>query len=139
ADAKARFDAGTWPLELLPPVLDAPRERQVETGDKLVHAGIRTAAGASRRANKAATERDPWTRRMNPRTLLKVAEHLDLNASALTTKSRNDVALVSLALRLAAGGPKAATILDSMPTAIAEEIRKARASRRTWTSARTQK
>lgn len=52
-EAQAAFDAGA-PIALLPAVLDAPRERQVETANKLVEAGATTPQKAARVVNKEA-------------------------------------------------------------------------------------
>lgn len=47
-EAKIRFDGGETPLVFLRSVLDAPRDKQIETIDKLIAAKVKSAAGATR-------------------------------------------------------------------------------------------
>lgn len=141
-EARVRFDHGKWPLELLPAVLDAPRERQVEAGAALIAAGVRTAKGASQRANKAREAKDPWSRRMSRRQATRLAADLgnavyggqDVNAALAFVRGRTNqhvamaAAGIALGLRLAAN-EDVETILKEVHGTIADALRKARAAK----------
>lgn len=126
AEARHRFDDGA-PLGLLASVLDAPRAEQVATLDKLLAAGVRTAKGATRKANAEKAARDPWARRMSPRQLVDVAKHLEGRIHTIGT-FKADVAMVAAVLRIASGRDVEAW-LAALPRPLADAIREARAAK----------
>lgn len=122
--ARERFDAGDFPLGLLAAVLDAPRDEQVEKGEKLLRDGIRTAKGATRARNKARDERDPWARRMSPKILARVAKHIDVENPIARDELQERAHWIAVGMRLAAD-PKSG--IKAVPKPIADAIREARA------------
>lgn len=121
AEARKRFDAGA-PIGLLSAVLDAPRDAQVATLDRLIAAGVRTAKGATRKANAARDARDPWARRMSPRQLLAVADIVHKRVDTVLGRG------IEVGLRLAAG-KDIDDVLRGIPTTTAAAIREARAAK----------
>lgn len=134
AQVRARFDAGEAPLGLLGAVLDAVPEQQAVTLDRLLAQGVRTAKGATRAANKAKAERDPWARRMTPQQALRVAKDVATLADGMPKRKVTEVYEQALArgieygLRLNAGEAK--RVLEELSPGIAATIREARAGKR---------
>lgn len=138
AEARERFDADA-PLGLLAAVLDAPRDEQVATLDRLMANGVRTAKGATRQANKAKDSRDPWARRMSPRQAVRMAadvsnavfgaQSIDTALHTLAKFGKRESAIVTAGLiaGLHIGANESTeAVLDALPANIANAIRDAR-------------
>lgn len=126
-ELQGRFESGDAPIGLLPIVLAARREDREDVLAKALREGVRTAKGASQRANRAREAKDPWSRRMSPRVALKLAAALE----ALTGR-RAEASIVaggvSLGLILASGHDPERT-LERLPRVVADALRKARAAK----------
>jgi hypothetical protein len=142
ADARKLFDDGTFPIGLLAAVLDAPRDEQVATGQRLLAAGVKTAKGATRAANRAKSERDPWARRMSPKQAIRMAadvgnavygaQSLEAAIHTLATFGKREGAIVAagvIAGLYLEANERTADILTALPKSIADAIREARAAK----------
>lgn len=119
------------PLGLLAAVLDAPRAEQVATLDKLLAAGVRTAKGATRKANAEKAARDPWARRMSPRQACEVGIAVS-PSSDFATAARVDPDVLRSGIRIGlylAANRDIDKILKTLPKPIADAIREARATK----------
>lgn len=121
AEAADRFDSGAWPLGLLGQVLDAPREEQVSTGDRLAASGTISPSGPSRARRREAggTETSPARQaRIPPKKLDRVVARLDEH------HARNEDAVAwgfALGVRFA----RAAVDAGALPEALREVVEKA--------------
>ena len=134
SELQARFDSSEAPIGLLPVVLAARRDEREVVLDKAMRDGVRTAKGATRRANKAKDTADPWARRMTPRFCEALGEALSPFVTSnpglrdapkpVVTHVRMGIAL---GLKLAgARGAAAEEVLSTLPKPIADAIRAAR-------------
>jgi hypothetical protein len=132
-ELQARFDSGDAPIGLLVPVLAARAEDREAVLARLIRDGVRTAKGATRQANKARNERDPWARRMSPRQAVKVADALtalELPVKVKSDRVKHVAEGIVMGLYLAAN-EDVESVLSEMPDALADAIREARATKPT--------
>ena len=125
SELQARFDSSEAPIGLLPVVLAARRDEREVVLDKAMRDGVRTAKGATQRANRAKDKADPWARRMTPRQAARVAEGLmeacPEDSMVVTPKG------IAVGLWLATQTDEdAQAVLKTLPKRIAEAIRAAR-------------
>lgn len=136
-ELRPRFDVGEFPPDLLPAVLDAPRDEQVATAERLKASGIKSTRGATRATNKARDERDPWARRMTPRAAraaaIQIAPADDTCEKLFLQAEEREGVRAAIRLGIAIGfrlqGPEAKGLLDTLPEPIADAIREARAAK----------
>lgn len=126
APLRRRFASGEVPLALLRAVLDMVPEHRAQGLDKLLAAGVRTKAGATRTANGERAKADPWALRMNPRTLLKVAERIHY-AKPGKPDHHEALAWIAVGLRLATADARG--VLEGLDPKLADAIREARAAK----------
>lgn len=122
AEAADRFDSGAWPLGLLGPVLDSPREAQVAEGDRLAAAGVRDQAGATRkkrRETKGGGEGPAI--RLTPAKVERVAARVE---------QRLDAATFVLGLRFGRGQVEVGTLPDALRVVVEEALAEVRPGRR---------
>lgn len=126
AELRPRFDSGELPIGLLAAVLDAPRDEQVQTAERLKAAGVKSTRGATRRVNEARDKVDPWARRMSPAVMSRVADKLAERSSRIGHYGDGFRDCLRL---LASKGADAATVAKHLPEPIADAIREARAAK----------
>lgn len=127
-EARERFDDGA-PIGLLAAVLDAPRDAQVATLDKLIAAGVKSTRGATRHTNGARDAKDPWARRMSPKAQVRMADTLTKRNTKLRGGEATLQQGIVIGLYLAANAD-VEQVLSEVPPSIADAIREARAAKK---------
>lgn len=140
-ELQVRWESGDAPLGLLPVVLAAAVDEREAVLDKALREGVRTAKGATRRANKVRGAKDPWARPMTPRQGIKAAEHLGntiYGAQSIEgaikelNSGRKQVSLIAAAVAIGitiASSKDAGALVEQLPQPIADALRKARAAK----------
>ena len=114
------------PVGLLAAVLAAPREEQAAKLTELQANGVRTAKGATRRANGARDKADPWARRMTPKQVVAMASGLLKLRAGLRSSGQVAVADALIAGLYLAANEDVENVLSELPKPIADAIRVAR-------------
>ena len=129
AEAAERFDSGAWPLGLLGPVLDSPRDGQVAEGDRLAAAGVRDQAGATRRRRREARSGSGdgpavrLTQARVERVAARVEERVDMSADLACGRP------FVLGLRFARGQVEVGALPDTLRVVVEEALAEVRPGR----------
>ena len=101
---RPRFNSGEIPIQLLPAVLEAPRDKQEERAQSFLNAGVRSKAGATRMLNEERTQRSiekgQVPKKLTPKQVATI-----VIALAEPAKTNGRAKMLAAGLSIAAGLP----------------------------------